>query len=124
LREAFQGAVQTTGKWDGALKGAFVPEGAEVASLGAIQVKPRNLRYFEDDFKGKKTLRAHLTDANAVYNLPVVAKGLRELYRSKGVAALNESLRSSGDLHVRVGLARAWEAQPGKCTVMINGVYW
>jgi hypothetical protein len=124
LQAVFEDNVQTTGRWDGALKGAFVPEGAEVASLGAIKVKPKNLEYFEDDFQGKKSLRAYLTDANATYNLPVVAKELRELYRSKGVAAVNRSLPSSGDLHVRVGLARAWEAQPDKCTVMINGVYW
>ena len=34
------------------------------------------------------------------------------------------TLNILGDLHVRVGLARAWDKQPGKCAVMINGVYW
>lgn len=83
-----------------------------------------NLEFFENDYKGEKSLRAYITDQDARYSLPVVAKNLRELYRSKGAAAVNKLLPKSGNLHVRVGLARAWPDQPGKCTVMINGVYW
>jgi hypothetical protein len=65
-----------------------------------------------------------MSDNEARYSLPVVAKNLRELYRAKGVAAVNKLLPKTGKLHVRVGLARAWSGQPGKCSVMINGVYW
>jgi hypothetical protein len=75
-------------------------------------------------YQGNKSLRAYMTDNNARYSLPVVAKNLRELYRSKGAAAVNKLLPKSSDLRVRVGLARAWLGQPGKCTVMINGVHW
>jgi hypothetical protein len=83
-----------------------------------------NLEFFENDYKGNKSLRAYMTDSHGRYSLPVVAKNLRELYRSAGAREVNKLLPKSGDLHVRVGLARAWSGQPGKCTVMINGVYW
>jgi hypothetical protein len=124
LAAAFQNNVQTTGVWNGARKGAYVQEGAQIGSLAAVKINCPHLEFFEDNFKGNKSLRAHMTDNDARYSLPVVAKNLRELYRSSGVAAVNKLLPKSGNLHVRVGLARAWSGQPGKCTVMINGVYW
>lgn len=124
LAAAFQNHVQTTGVWNGAKKGAYVQEGIQIGSLSAVSLPRPNLEFFEDDYQGKKSLRAYITDGDARYSLPVVAKTLRELYRSKGVAAVNALLPKRGNLHVRVGLARAWSGQPGKCTVMINGVYW
>ncbi len=124
LATAFQNNVQTTGVWDGAKKGAYVQEGTQVGSLAAVSISRPNLEFLENDYKGDKSLRAYMTDNDAQYSLPVVAKNLRELYRSKGAAAVNKLLPKSGNLHVRVGLARAWSGQPGKCTVMINGVHW
>ena len=124
LAAAFQNQVQTTGVWNGARTAAYVQEGTKVGSLAAVKIDRGNLEFFEGDYKGKKSLRAYLTDKDVRYSLPVVAKNLRELYRSKGVAAVNKLLPRNGDLHVRVGLARAWSGQPGKCTVMVNGVYW
>ena len=110
--------------WNGARKGAFVQEGAQIASLAAVQIERSNLEFFEDIFNGKRSLRVYMTDADDRYSLPVVAKNLRELYRAKGPEAVNQHLPNAGDLHVRAGLARAWPGQPGKCTVMVNGVYW
>jgi hypothetical protein len=124
LSAAFQRCVETTGVWDGARKGAYVKMGTEIGSLGAVRLDRGGLRFLENDYKGDRTLRAYLTDKESCYNLPVVAKNLRELYRTGTVSAVNRSLPQSGGLHVRVGLARAWPAQPEKCTVMINGVYW
>ncbi len=116
--------MQTTGVWNGTRKGAYVQEGTQIGSLAAVSISVPNLEFFENDYKGEKSLRAYMTDSNTRYSLPVVAKYLRESYRSKGAAPLNKLLPKSGNLHVRVGLARAWAGQPGKCTVMINGVYW
>jgi hypothetical protein len=124
LAAAFQNNVQTTGVWDGAKKGAYVQEGTQIGSLAAVSISRSNLEFFENDYKGEKSLRAYVTDNDTRYSMPVVAKNLRELYRSKGAATVNKLLPKSGTLHVRVGLARAWPGQPGKCTVMINGVYW
>jgi hypothetical protein len=124
LAGAFNKHVQTTGVWDGAKKGAYVQEGTDIRSLAAVVISRPNLAFFENDYQGRKTFRAYMTDDDARYNLPVVAKNLCELNRSGGAVALNKLLPSSGNLHVRVGLARAWSDQPGKCTVMVNGVYW
>jgi hypothetical protein len=124
LAAAFQNNIQTTGIWNGARKGAYVQEGTQVGSLAGVKVARARLEFFEDDYNGKKSLRAYMTDDDARYSLPVVAKNLREIYRPNGAAAVNKLLPRSGDLHVRVGVARAWQGQPGRCTVMINGVYW
>jgi hypothetical protein len=124
LAAAFQNSVQTTGVWNGARKSAYVEEGTQISSLAAVRIARVNLEFFENDYKGDKSLRAYMTDNDAKYSLPAVAKNLRELYRSMGVTAVNKLLPHSGDLHVRVGLARAWSGQPRKCTVMINGVHW
>lgn len=124
LAEAFGRHVRTTGTWNNARKGTYVQKGSQVGSLSALRIGQANLDFFENDFKGKKSLRAYMTDTDERYSLPVVAKHLRELYRARGPMALNESLPEGGVLHVRVGLARAWHVQPERCTVMINGVYW
>jgi hypothetical protein len=124
LAAAFQSNVQTTGVWNGARKGAYVQDGTQIGSLAGVRIVRPNLEFFEDNYQGKKSLRAYMTDSAARYSFPVVAKDLRELYRSEGTEAVNKLLPKSGDLHVRVGLARAWPEQPGKCTVMINGVHW
>jgi hypothetical protein len=124
LAAAFGQAIQTTGTWQRAKKGAHVKKDTQVNSLAALNVSRANLEFFEDDFEGTKSLRAYVTDSDAKYILPVVARDLRELYRSKGVAAVNQPLPAAGNLHVRVGLARPWDKQPDKCVVMINGVYW
>ena len=124
LAGAFQQSVQTTGTWNGARKGAYVQEGTQISSLAAVRIARANLQFFEDNYGGNRSLRAYLTDADTRYSLPVVAKNLREIYRIDGPNAVNQYLPNAGNLHVRVGLARAWPGQPGKCTVMINGVYW
>jgi hypothetical protein len=70
LYDAFQSCLVTTGKWDGAMTGAHVPEGAKIGSLAAVHVPFGNLTFFEGDFQGKTRLRARLTDKNGCYNLP------------------------------------------------------
>jgi hypothetical protein len=124
LADAFRGYVQTTGEWNAAKKGAFVQEGTRIGSLAAVKVRCGSLEFYEDDYRGKKSLRAYLDDSVERYSLPVVARSLREAYRSKGQRSVNQLLPDRGYLHVRVGLARAWVGQPERCTVMINGVYW
>jgi hypothetical protein len=63
LPVAFGQQIQTTGVWNGARKGAFVQEGAQIASLAAVQIELSNLHFFENIFKGKRSLRAYMTDA-------------------------------------------------------------
>jgi hypothetical protein len=109
--------------WDGALKGVHVPEATQIGSLGAVRLPASAVCLFEDNYEGTARLRAYLSDAEACYNLPVLAKSLREAYRQGGLDASIGLLPQHGDVHVRLGLARAWAGQPGKCSLMINGIY-
>lgn len=86
--------------------------------------RPQDWSFLEDSYNGKRSLRCYITDTAGLYSLPVVARNLRESYRAGGIASVNKNVPKSGNLHVRVGLARAWSGQQGKCYVMINGVYW
>lgn len=118
LADAFGGHLQK------ARKGAYVQDGTRVGSLAAVKISYGSLVFYEDDYRGEKSLRAYLEDPVDRYSLPVVAKSLRETYRRRGADSVNQLLPNQGYLHVRVGLARASVGQPERCTVMINGVYW
>jgi hypothetical protein len=124
LNAAFAGRVRTTGEWNQARKGAYVPEGTQIASLSAMRLPFDHLEFYEDDYRGNKSLRAYLEDAEERYSLPVVARTQREAYRAHRARGINQTLPVRGFVHIRIGLARAWSGQPGRCTVMINGIYW
>lgn len=123
VSEAFGGHLAHSRMWNGAQQGVHVPENTEIGSLSAVRLPVDDLDLFEDNYQGKQSLRAYLDDGYACYNLPVVAKNLREAYRLKGVEAAREWLPAQGHVHVRLGLARAWPGQPGRCSLMINGIY-
>ena len=67
-------------------------------------------------------LRARLRDAEAKYDLPVVAHDLKQLHARGGVGAIEAALRGRRRLHVRLGLARPMK-DTGECYLMVNGVY-
>jgi hypothetical protein len=121
-------AATLTGAFGGHLqkakKGAYVQDRTRVGSLAAVKTRCGSLEFYEDDYPGGPSLRAYLEDSVDRYSLPVVAKSLRETYRSKGPSGVNQLLPNRGYLHVRVGLARASVSQGERCVVMINGVYW
>ncbi len=120
---AFGGHLIHTGVWDGARKGVHIAEATRICSLSAVAVSVDQVELFEDNYQGKRRLRAYLSDGDACYNLPIVASHLREAYRSGGVSGAEQALPARGLVHVRLGLARAWPGQPGKCSLMINGIY-
>lgn len=121
--QAFGGHLAHSRVWNGVRQGVHVPENTQIGSLSAVRLPVGDLTLFEDNYQGKRSLRAYLNDNHACYNLPVVAKTLREAYRLAGVGAVQQLLPMLGDVHVRLGLARAWAGQPGKCSLMINGIY-
>ena len=119
---AFGGHLQHTGFWNGAWKGVHVAEAVQIGSLSAVTIPVDRIELFEDDYQGKTRLRAYIDDGDACYNLPVVARNLREGYRLHRVDGARRTLPANGRVHVRLGLARAWAGQPGKCSLMINGI--
>jgi hypothetical protein len=121
--QAFGGNLAHSKVWNGARQGVHVPENTQIGSLSAVRLPVGDLTLFEDNYQGKRSLRAILDDGDACYNLPVVAKNLREVYRINGVGAARQVFAVQGDIHVRLGLARAWAGQPGKCSLMVNGIY-
>lgn len=121
--QSFGGRLAHSRVWKGARQGVHVPENTQISSLSAVRLPVGNLTLFEDNYQGKRSLRAYLNDGDACYNLPVVAKTFREAYRMNGIGGATQLLPAQGDVHVRLGLARAWSGQPGKCSLMINGIY-
>lgn len=123
VNQAFGGRLAHSRTWNGARQGVHVPLGTQIGSLSAVSLPVGALTLFEDNYQGRRSLRARLDDGNACYNLPIVAKDFREAYRSGGSRAAQALLPAQGNVHVRLGLARAWSGQPEKCSLMINGVY-
>jgi hypothetical protein len=124
LAEAFQGRLMLTGARTGANLGAHVLRGQKIPSLTAITLPASKLLFVARPHDGALRLRARLTDADACYDLPVVARDLNETFRGAGLPSLNQSLPEGGSVHIRLGLARPILEESEKCFVMVNGVYW
>ena len=120
LAQAFQGHVQNNSTWNGVLQGVYVPVGTQTRSLWGVSCQRAALTFAEEF----KKLKAELNDGTAIYKLAVTSHVLKETFRGGGVAAVIQALPRAGNLHVRVGLARAFGNPADKCYVMINGVYW
>lgn len=120
LSAAFGGQLRHTYVWHGHRRGAFVALGARVSSLHGVRTASRDLSFVEIDDR----LRALLRDAEARYELPVVSRGLREVWRAEGVAAVRRMLPLNRSVHVRIGLARGRADYADKCYAMLNGVLW
>jgi hypothetical protein len=121
--EAFDGRLRYSRVWRDAKQGVHVPANTRIGSLSAIAAPARGLTLFEDEYQGEPRLRMFLDDGHERYNLPVVAKTLREAWRSDGLDAARRLLPGQGKAHVRLGLARAMPDMQGKCFLMVNGVY-
>lgn len=120
VQDAFQGNVAHTSVWNGRLQGVHVAAGVNTRSLWAVEVDRDQLELVEDFDK----LKAHLDDGQNTYVVSVSSRALKEAFRAGGLAGANGALPGHGRLHVRLGLARPWQAHLDKCYAMINGVHW
>lgn len=119
LSAAFDGALirAASGK-------AYVPRDHRARSLGAIEVPPDRIVFFEDNYNAAKTrLRARVTDNAVLYDMSVTADAARTRWKTAGLAALQGDLQAGGRVHLRVGLSRPFPAMPNQCYAQINGVY-
>ncbi|WDR00450.1 hypothetical protein PSC71_06715 [Devosia sp. J2-20] len=100
---------------------AFVPGGTLGSSLGAIELDSSRVKFFVNEFNGSKKLRVKIQDDVASYDLGVTSDELRSLWRTSGVASLNEMCAQASLVHIRAGLARPFPE--GRCYVQLNGAY-
>lgn len=102
---------------------AYVPADTATSSLGAIEVLPGAIHLYEDNLPGnKRRLRAVLQHAGLGYDLSVTADAAKERFLANGLPALVAEIQQAARLHVRVGLARAFNDAP--CYAQVNGLYF
>lgn len=120
LEAAFDGGLVRAGSGK-----AYVPAGYVGRSLGAVEVSPEQINFFEDSYQGNKPkLRAELTIAGVDYDLSVPADSVRTRWKAAGLAGLRADLNASRRVHLRVGLSRPFPAMPNQCYAQINGIYF
>jgi hypothetical protein len=102
---------------------AYVLAGKKVRSLGAIEIEPSKLRFYENNFDPEKPkLRAQVTVGGRTFDLSVPALAARARWKSAGLAGLRADLKASNRPHIRVGLSRPFSAKPNDCYSQVNGV--
>jgi hypothetical protein len=102
---------------------ASVPRDFRGRSLGAVEVDPKALTFFENSFGNKPTkLRALIQEGGAAYDLGVTADAAVARWSAGGLKGLNADVAASRRVHVRVGLSRPFAARPDDCFVQINGL--
>ncbi len=122
LQNAFSHQVQDNGqRWNNALKPVYVHQGTQVPSLIGLTITPGNLTLITDTYNNQPKLRAQLTDTVDTYDLTVSCKQLRDIWSSESLDAANNYIPTDRELHVRIGLARAFGGSPN-CALMLNGV--
>jgi len=103
---------------------AHVPSGNKGPSLGAVDLMPTQVVFYEDSYKDKTKLRASINDGHASYNLPVPADAARSRWQKSGLKGLRSDLASCTRVHLRVGLSRPMSTMPDRCYCQVNGLYF
>jgi hypothetical protein len=102
---------------------AYVPTNNRGRSLGAIEVPPSDIIFFEHEWGDEPPkLRARVKSAGQVYDLSVPAEAARTRWRSAGLAALKADVKASTRIHIRAGLSRPMQSKPNECYTQLNGV--
>ena len=75
---------------------------------------------FVEEFEKLKTI---VDDGENEYKIAVSSAELKRVWRTGGLAAVNQFVPNQ-NLHVRIGLARAFGNPPTYCYAMLNGIQW
>lgn len=94
----------------------YVPEGTDCASLGGIEL-PAGGAYVEEytNYGGKQRLRIHFADGGHNLAPNLTSTRAHEVFASEGLGVLNERVSKAKRIHLRIGLARAFDRQPDRC---------
>ena len=117
LSEGFDGNLDWNSIWNEVRQGVHLMPRTQCSSLVAVSVQSENLSFCEPF----GSLKAILNDGDASYQLTVSSRKLKEAWRAGGLEGVNAALPNRSRYHIRVGLARPFDAPP-KCYAMLNGV--
>jgi hypothetical protein len=108
--------------FDGALEGGrFVMAGRDCASLGGVTVQMARLSFGRREGERGPQARCRFADAaGAVYDLPLVGRGLRAAFAEGGVPALQRLAAGRRRAHLRLGLAHP--SGDGMAFAMVNNI--
>jgi len=118
VSDAFSNNLQWNKIFRGIHQGVYVPTNTQCSSLAAVNVDKSNINFVEPFGK----LLAVFGDGSARYQLSVSSHIHKKGWREGGVEKATSLLPNRSKLHVRVGLARDFEGQPGRCYLMVNGI--
>ena len=117
VAEAFKDKVARNSEYRSVWQGVHVAAGTHCPSLAGVNIPKRNLALVEEFNK----LKAIVDDRAVSYKLAVTCKALRDAWAAGGLSAVRAAIPQRDLLHVRFGLAHAFE-DPPKCYMMLNGV--
>jgi hypothetical protein len=116
LDQIFQGSMHAN------MASAYVIQGANCPSLGAIELNRNDIKFGEKtDNNGNKKLRCLVPYQQRAMNFGVTSDQLRTAWKSGGIPAV-DALLAGPRVHLRIGLARVM-AGGNQCYVQINGIY-
>ncbi|WP_040578933.1 hypothetical protein, partial [Methylocystis parvus] len=121
--EAFGSDLKHNSIYRGVCQGVYVDSGARCRSLVGIAIDRSSIGF--EEFRTQSSelkLKATFEDSDQEqYKVAVSAKILQDAWREGGTRGIEAVLPERGKIHLRIGLARAFEGVP-KCYMMLNGV--
>ncbi len=105
----------------------YILENHGFRSLGAVEVNSKRMGF---DYNYNKLKCWFYDGKNEKYSLPISCRALKAIHRQSGIEVLNDLKSGKGKAHIRLGLANAWDGQPGnnwnqkRCYAMVNGIFF
>jgi hypothetical protein len=118
LSFAFNNNLRWKKIFRGVHQGVYVPTNTKCRSLAALAIDKSDIKFVQPFGK----LLAILNDGNAQYQLSVSSHLYKKGWRQGGVEKATSLHPKRDRVHVRVGLARDFESQSGRCYLMVNGI--
>jgi hypothetical protein len=124
VSQAFPQFLTHNSVWNGARQGVYVPVASQIGSLSAVVLPKRSITFVEDVYRQEPPkLKALLDDGQSTYKVPISSTAIKTAWRNGGLTAARAALPTSAHVHVRLGLARAFDSPPHKCYLMVNGIH-
>ena len=122
IAEIFEGQLKQEARaW-------YVDPGTECASLGAVCRMTEDVRFGEDHWNDKATLKCSVREGSFSRRFAVSSKMLKDVWRKDGIEGLEALKENRARAHIRIGLAGAFrdynsgELKP--CYAMVNNIFF